>query len=29
MWETLGAEFIIPKDSKKIKVNAAYKNVAS
>lgn len=29
LWETLGAEFIIPKDSKKIKVNAAYKNAAS
>nr|DAG60105.1 MAG TPA: hypothetical protein [Caudoviricetes sp.] len=29
MWETSGTEFIVPKDSKKIMVNAAYKDVAS
>ena len=29
LWEASGTEYIIPKNSKKIMVNAAYKDVAS
>ena len=29
LWQSSGKEYIVPKDGKKIKVNAAYKNVIS
>ena len=29
LWQIGGTDFIVPKDNKKIKVNAAYKNVIS